>query len=358
MDRSRDGDHDDDPWKAIDPARINNPQDSPSLSSAAFEPKISSHAAFEPGTGVMQASPPSWEQEAPPEASPYQQPPPPAAAPQHKSKPRGIMTIIGVIIAVLIKFKAIIFLVLLKLKTLLIAVKFLHFGAALKTMLSMLITVWLYAIGWGWPFAIGFVLLIFVHEMGHSLALRAMGIKASVPIFIPFMGAFIAMKENPPNAKVEAWTGIAGPIAGTIGAIAVWMLYFKSGSFFWLDLAYVGFLLNLFNLIPLSPLDGGRVVAAISPKAWVVGFVVMILFFFTSFNPIILFILILGFPRVLSVFRKDHTLDQAYYSVDMKNKVLITLAYFGLALFLIIAMSLTHRMPVADHALLVPMRGA
>jgi hypothetical protein len=66
----------------------------------------------------------------------------------------------------------------------------------------------------------------------------------------------------------------------------------------------------------------------------------------------------MSFPKVLSVFRKDATYNEAYYSVDVKNKILITLAYFGLALFLVVAMALTHRMPPAEQALLSFLKGA
>ena len=111
----------------------------------------------------------------------------------------------------------------------------------------------------GAPFAIGFVLLIFVHELGHALVLRRQGIPAGAPVFIPFLGAVIAMKGMPRNAWVEALVGIGGPALGTAGAVVCLAMGWLTGAPIWLALASTGFLLNLFNLLPISPLDGGRI---------------------------------------------------------------------------------------------------
>ena len=142
------------------------------------------------------------------------------------------------------------------------------FPVLLKTGGSMFVTIWVYAVMWGWWFAVGFVLLIFVHECGHLVAARRLGLKVGAPVFIPFMGAFIALKEAPRNAWIEAQVGIGGPLLGTAGAVFCYGLYLVTGNPFFSALAYTGFFLNLFNLAPVGFLDGGRVATALSPWLW------------------------------------------------------------------------------------------
>src|SRR5271154_3780373 len=142
----------------------------------------------------------------------------------------------------------------------------------LTTSGTALVSVAAYSLFWGWEFAAGFVLLLFLHEMGHVIALRREGIKASTPMFIPFLGAAIFAKSLGDNALAEARVGLAGPILGTLAAAAVAVAGEITGSSFLLALAYVGFLINLFNLLPVVPLDGGRAMAAMAPWMWFIGF--------------------------------------------------------------------------------------
>ena len=142
----------------------------------------------------------------------------------------------------------------------------------LTTAGTALVSVAAYSLFWGWPFAAGFVVLLFVHEMGHVIQLRREGIKASAPMFIPFLGAAIFSKSLGDNALAEARVGLAGPILGSLGAAAVAVAGALTGSSLLLALAYLGFLLNLFNLLPVVPLDGGRAMAAMSPVIWFLGF--------------------------------------------------------------------------------------
>ena len=124
----------------------------------------------------------------------------------------------------------------------------------------MFVSVLAYTLLWGWTFAIGFVLLMFVHEMGHVIVLKRQGIPASLPMFIPFLGAFVNMRGMPRDAYQEALSGLAGPYFGTAGAVVVGFWGHATGSNFLLQLAAIGFFLNLFNLLPMLPLDGGRAV--------------------------------------------------------------------------------------------------
>ena len=164
----------------------------------------------------------------------------------------------------------------------------------LSTLVTMLLAVWVYAQIWGLPFAVGFVLLIFVHELGHALVMQQQGIHAGAPVFIPFVGAVIAMKSLPRNAWVEALVGIGGPALGSVGALACLIVGWATGSLFWYALASTGFLINLFNMIPISPLDGGRIVGVISRWIWVAGYAVGIVVFLTTYSPILFLILLLG----------------------------------------------------------------
>ncbi len=249
-----------------------------------------------------------------------------------KPKRSGIIAALAVAGAVVLKY----------LKPLLIGLKFFKLGVVLKTGLTMIVSMWFYALTWGWAYAAVFVLLIFVHEMGHAVALRKFGVKAGAPVFIPFVGAFIALKEMPKDVRVEAWTAIAGPLVGTCGAIVCLALAIATRSVFWLAAAYSGFFLNLFNLIPISPLDGGRVVAAISPKLWIFGFIGVLFLFLHSWNPILFMILIPAGYNVYNLWKKKDAAQAEYYEVDRKTKIRIALLYFTLLAFLPLAMALTH----------------
>lgn len=251
---------------------------------------------------------------------------------EHGPKRTGILAALGIGGAIVLKF----------LKPLLIGFKALKAGAILKTSLTMILCIWAYALAWGWQFAIAFVLLIFVHEMGHVYALRQFGVPSSVPVFIPFVGAFIAMKEMPENAEIEAWTGISGPLVGTAGATLCWSAGLYTGNPFWYAVAYTGFFLNLFNLIPIRPLDGGRTVAAISPKLWIVGFFLVLVMIIRSFNPILLLILFLAGRNVYDLWKQRNQEVTRYYDVSRKAKIQLTFCYFGLLIFLAVGMSLVR----------------
>ena len=257
-----------------------------------------------------------------------------AAADNPSEKPRrsGIIATLTVGGAFILKF----------LKPLFIGLKTLKLAAVLKTGLTMVLSMWAYALAWGWAYGVAFVLLILVHEMGHVYALREFGVKAGAPVFIPFVGAFIAMKEQPQNVRVEAWTAIYGPLVGTGGAMLCWSAALYTGSSFMMAVAYTGFFLNLFNLIPISPLDGGRVVAALSPKIWIFGFIGILIMFFRSYNPILFFILLPAGRNVYELWKNRKVTPSEYFEVDNKTKIQISLLYFGLLGFLAVAMSLTH----------------
>jgi Zn-dependent protease len=164
----------------------------------------------------------------------------------------------------------------------------------LKTFVSMLISIAAYAIFWGWRFAVGFVLLMFVHELGHVIALRLQGVKASAPMFIPLVGAFVKIEGEQRSVSQEAVSALAGPIAGLLGAGAVLGVAESMNSDFLRALAYTAFLLNLFNLFPVLPLDGGRVAGALHPAVWLGGMAAAVGLIIWHPSPVFFFILILG----------------------------------------------------------------
>ncbi len=201
------------------------------------------------------------------------------------------------------------------------------------TFATMLVSIFAYATVFGLPFAVGFVALLFIHEMGHALVLKRQGVKATAPLFIPFMGAVIGMKELPKNVYAEAQMALGGPIVGSLGALACLVLWQVTGSPLFLALAYVGLWLNLFNLIPVSPLDGGRAMAAVSRWGWVVGLALLVLLFLRSQSIFLGFILIFGGMEVLNRWRGQGE-DQAYYEITGRQRLAVSVAYFGLVAIL------------------------
>ena len=189
------------------------------------------------------------------------------------------------------------------------------------------------------------MLLIFVHECGHLIAAKRIGLKVGAPVFIPFMGAFIALKEAPRNAWIEAQVGIGGPLLGTAGAAVCDGLYLVSGNALFRALAFIGFFLNLFNLAPLGFLDGGRIVTALSPWLWLVGLAVVGALLFAHFNFLLLLILILSLPRLFSLFRRRTPEEERYFEVTPDQRWTMAALYFGLLAFLVFAMRLTHVEP-------------
>jgi Zn-dependent protease len=202
----------------------------------------------------------------------------------------------------------------------------------LKTGGMMLLNIFIYGMMWGWPFAAGFVVLLFVHECGHLVAARMCGLRVGLPVFIPFMGAVIALKDAPRHAWIEAQVGIGGPLMGTAGALACLFAYDYFHNPLFLGLAFSGFWLNLFNLIPIVPLDGGRIVTAISPWLWLVGLVLMVFVLLQfAFNFFIILIVGLSLPRVFALFRKRSEAEQRFYDLTPAQRGLMSVMYFGLA---------------------------
>lgn len=229
----------------------------------------------------------------------------------------------------------------------------LKLGKILLTGGTMLLSVFAYAFIFGIWYAVGFVLLIFVHEMGHFLAARQKGLNVGAPVFIPFVGAWINLKDLPHDAEMEAYIGLAGPLVGTVGALVCYFLALELDSDLLLALSYAGFFLNLFNLIPLHPFDGGRVTAIISPRMWLVGVPVLIALFIYRPSPMLIIMALLAAPSVMQALRYDPKApeNEKYYGVRTQTKITYGIYYLMLLAFLAIMTSEVHDMLQGVRAL-------
>jgi Zn-dependent protease len=208
---------------------------------------------------------------------------------------------------------------------------------------SMLVSIGAYSLLWGWQFAFGFVLLLLVHEMGHAIQLRREGVKAGVPVFIPFMGAVIGMKELPKDGAAEARVGLAGPVLGSLGCLVPLALYGATGNNLFRALAFIGFFLNLVNLLPVLPLDGGRAMAALTPWMWIVGYAALVVLTLLFPNPIMFLVLLFGGMETWRRFQARKSPEsQAFHSVRPGTRLAVAAVYIGLAALLAVGLHYTH----------------
>jgi Zn-dependent protease len=210
------------------------------------------------------------------------------------------------------------------------------------TSASMLVSIAAYALIWGWTFAVGFVLLLLLHELGHVIQLRREGVEASAPMFIPFLGAVIAAKSMGDDAAAEARVGLAGPILGSLATVIPLGIWLATDQEFWQALAYIGFFLNLLNLLPVLPLDGGRAMAAVSPWVWMVGFAGLIALTVFFPNPILLLVLLFGGLESWRRWKARNTPEgRRYHAIPGRTRTLVALTYIGLAAALAVGVAET-----------------
>jgi Zn-dependent protease len=212
---------------------------------------------------------------------------------------------------------------------------------------SMLISVGVYAWVFGWRYAVGFVALLFAHEMGHYIAAKQKGLPVGLPTFIPFVGAWIDLKAQPMNAQTEAHVGMGGPLLGSAAALLVFFYAAGHPDRRWLlAVAYSGFMLNLFNLLPVSPLDGGRITAVLSPRIWLLGAPMLVALFLWRPSPMLILIGLLAAPQLLKAwrYRSDSEEARGYYAVPLRERLEWAALYLGLAAFLALMSYDTHQM--------------
>lgn len=177
------------------------------------------------------------------------------------------------------------------------------FGKLLATGGTMLVSMAVYALSFGWPYAVGLVLLILVHELGHYIAARQHGLDVGAPVFIPFVGAWISLKQTQLEPEAEARIALAGPMLGSTAALVCYLLALGGQGRLYMALAQAGFMINLFNLVPLAPLDGGRVAGVISPRLWLFGLPLLVAIFLWRPSPLLLLIGLAAAPQVWAALR-------------------------------------------------------
>jgi Zn-dependent protease len=256
----------------------------------------------------------------------------PAASPPPKRDNGSLIAALGaVVVAVLAKSKG-----------LLLALKGMSGGKLLLTFGSMFAMVAFEAQRSGWLFGLGFVVMILIHELGHGYAIKREGLSAGYPIFIPFFGAMITLRGQPRNTLVEARIAIAGPVAGTLAALGATTLFLATDTRVYLAVAYSGFFLNLFNLVPMSPLDGGRVAQMFSRRMWILGLIVLAGLFVLHPSPQLGIIGV--FALIHSLSRRAAAAGPDESQVTPKDRARMAVSYFGLAAFLTVGMLLAGKL--------------
>ena len=219
----------------------------------------------------------------------------------------------------------------------------------LLTLISMLVSIACYAVyfKWGWSIAVGFVICLLIHELGHVVAALYYRIPASAPIFIPGMGALIMTRKASQSAIDDAVMGIAGPLFGTLAAFGCWALYSITKNDLYLAIAMFGFFLNLFNMLPVFPLDGGRIAGAIHPWLWIVGIAGLGYMFYAGIinpiqNPIILLIIVMSAPQIIQGIRSG-SVNHGYRVLTTKRQSQwMGVAYVTLGVILLASLIITN----------------
>ena len=246
--------------------------------------------------------------------------PPPLPAPEKpKAAWRTGAGVVGAVWLFFAKFKAAL-LVLGNFKLLLLLPKF----------FALFLSIWFYALFFGWKFGVVLVLLILVHELGHYMTFRNFGIKADLPFFIPGLGAFVAARGPAPSLTIEAVAALAGPVYGLFASGVCYAVAVNLHEPFWFAAAYTGFFLNAINLLPVPPLDGGGIAAAIDPRLWILGafaFIAFIVLFHIWAG--FLFVVIVGFaavPRIRALM--SGYVDPRFFAVPASSRIALAAAYF------------------------------
>ena len=260
-----------------------------------------------------------------PSADPYRDLPPP---PPVEKKQGGVWTAVAAVGGG----------VLFKLKPILLLLQGLKFSKLFLTAFSMFAMVWFEAMRYGWIFGFGFVMLILVHELGHGYAIKKSGLESGWPVFIPFFGAMITMNGRPQRATTEAYIAIAGPVAGSAASLLCAGYGLAFDSRLALSLGFTGLFLNMFNLVPVVPLDGGRITQLFSKRAWIFGMILLVGLFLLSHSPALILI---GVMAMMNMFRQP---TEAQIGASPEERVAWAWRYFGLIAFLAASMYFTQRL--------------
>lgn len=253
--------------------------------------------------------------------------------PKRRALPKVLSGILFTLGVVALKLKALLFLAFENARLLFVN-PFEGFGVAQYAVAagSMAISVWAYAKSNPLGISVGFMVIIFIHEIGHALVMRAKGLKPNALVFIPFLGGAVAPENQPRNAYDDAQIGLAGPLAGTFASLASLQIFKWTDSTDYLTIALLGFVINLLNLLPIGMLDGGRISGAITKWMWVLGGAALTYKTFSQPNPLMFIILILAaFQVYVSIVREG---SKEFYEVTGSQRAAVAIAYFSLVVFL------------------------
>ncbi len=228
----------------------------------------------------------------------------------------GLLAAIG---AVLLKFKV-------GLLALLKALPLLKLGWILQSFGSMFLSLLVYSLAFGWRYAITIVGLIYVHELGHYFLMKVKGLNPRAPVFVPFLGAYTAMSNLPGDPVTHAMVAYAGPLVGGLAAWAMYYLGMQTHSLYLVAAANTGFFLNLFQLLPVRPFDGGFLAGCISRWLCIPGALAVLFLALHFHSPILIVIAVFVLFKVATQFA---TMQEA--DIAMSSRILVTLLYFGLA---------------------------
>ena len=198
---------------------------------------------------------------------------------------------------------------------------------------SFVVTIAAYTTQFPLAIVVGFVVITLIHEVGHAVAIRMKGLRAGFMVFIPFIGGAVTLKDQPRTAYDDALIGLAGPFAGTLASLIVLQVYKWTGDPMYLFIALLGFALNLFNLLPIGMLDGGRISAAITKWMWVLGGGVVVWKVFDQPNPLTILIAVLAAFQVYASIVREKS-DPHFYEVSGPQRAGIAILYFALIIFL------------------------
>jgi Zn-dependent protease len=273
----------------------------------------------------------------------YLPPPEPGSEPGSQAEPTktaqrrrtgGIGAILAALAAFLVKFK---FLLL--------------FGAKLVGLSwTFLLSLWIYVVVFGWKLAVVIMLLLLAHELGHYFAFRAYGLPARLPAFIPLLGAFTA-GTPPQDLEQDAYIALAGPLTGLGLAAACYAVGVATQDRFWFACADLSAFLNLFNMIPMPPFDGGRIIGALWPPLWFAGFALFVVFAIFFRIPILFVAIIglLGLPAMLAAWRGRPDPRAEHMTFGARLRVSIWYLATVLGLFFVMAQA---------HLVAAPAQGA
>jgi Zn-dependent protease len=198
---------------------------------------------------------------------------------------------------------------------------------------SFAVTIAAYTTKWPLAVVVGFVVITLIHEIGHAVAIRAKGLRTGFMVFIPFIGGAVTLKDQPRSAYDDAMIGLAGPFAGTIASLWCLQIYKWLHDPLWLLIAFLGFALQLINLLPIGMLDGGRISAAITKWMWVFGGGALVYKVWDQPNPLTILILVLAAFQVYASIVREAS-DAKFYEVSGAQRAAIAILYFSLVIFL------------------------